>query len=548
MESRVGHRASQQLATLLIFIFCAGTSSLLEAQVTSGIHGTVTDQQGRPIVGAEVRVQADTTGVETNSSTDSDGNFGVVGLPPGAYTVTAARDGFTTKVYARLDLTVNRQVRLDIILTVGSMHQTITVAAIPLLLETGTSSTGSTILPWQVESMPLNGGNYLDLLQLVPGVSINRAAPEGDDNSAPILGERANNTYVLIDGMPNRDEVNGGPAEEFNQDTILEFQVLTSGYKAEFGHGSGGIVNVLTKSGANDWHGTASLFHRNYVLDSSDVAGARVPFLLRWDSNVTFSSRILKDRVFFFGSLERIRESRKSNFQSPGDFPPSLRLQEAQINKNGETYETRGFAKLNEQLGHHQLTQEVNLTNTQLTDQGDQPSLRSNFGIRRVMVGIRDTALLGNQSNPYVLSAYYQYRGEPFDHRPAHLEEGLPNIFVNLFTQLATDAVFGDVAQESVGPGFTPLVLHQKYHSAGINLAKHAGRHDVKFGWDFQRTGVNGTEASNFSGILFATESDFKRYGLVNSGVNVSWEQSGIAPDKNHIRLRNLYDGLFFSG
>ena len=119
--------------------------------------------------------------------------------------------------------------------------------------------------------MPLNGRNYLDLLQLVPGVAINRTVHEGDDKSSPILGERANNAYVLIDGLPNRDEVDGGPAGQFDQDAILEFQVLTSGYKAEFGRGSGGIVNVVTKSGANDWHGSASLFHRNYLLDTPDV-------------------------------------------------------------------------------------------------------------------------------------------------------------------------------------------------------------------------------------------------------------------------------------
>ena len=543
---RKAHRALQELATLLIFILCAGSSSLLKAQVTSGIQGTVTDQQGQPIVGAEVLVRADATGAGTKSTTDSGGNFGVAGLQPGTYTISVGRDGFTTKVYPHLNLAVNRRLRLDTMLAVGSMLQAITVTAVPSVLETGISSTGSTILPSQVEAMPLNGRNYLDLLQLVPGVSINRAAPEGDDNSAPILGERANNAYILIDGMPNRDELNGGPAEEFNQDTILEFQVLTSGYEAEFGHGSGGIVNVLTKGGTNDWHGTGSLFHRNYILDSSDVARAGVPFLLRWDSSATLGAPLLKDRWFFFGSVERIRESRESNFQFPGDFPPSLKLQEEQINKNRETYETRGFAKFDERLQHHQLTQEVNLTNRQATDQGDQPSLRSNFGMRRLMLGIRDTAFLGNQSNPYVLNAYYQYRGEPFDRRPAHLEEGLPNIFVNLFTQLTTGAVFGDIAQENVGPGFTPLVLHQEYHSAGINLAKPVGRNDVKFGWNFQRTRVDGTEASNFSGILFATESDFKRYGLVNSGVNVSWTQSGRAPYKNHIRLRNVYEGFFF--
>jgi hypothetical protein len=321
-------------------------------QTTYGIFGTVVDQQGLPIVGAEVVTRGDATGSETISITGLDGNFVVLGLQPGVYTVTAAHDGFTTKVYTRLDLTVNRQIRIDIMLAVGSMQQKVTVGTAPPILETGTSSTGDTILPKQVESMPINGRNYLDLLQLVPGVRLNRIFSEGDDNSAPILGERANNAIVLIDGLPNRDEVNGGPAGQFDQDSILEFQVLTSGYKAEFGHGSGGIVNVLTKSGTNDWHGTASLFHRNYVLDTSDVPHSDVPFLLRWDTSATIGGPFVKDRVFFFGAAERIRESRQTNFQFPPDFPPALEREEEMINKHGQTYETRGFTRFDEQLGH----------------------------------------------------------------------------------------------------------------------------------------------------------------------------------------------------
>jgi len=164
--------------------------------------------------------------------------------------------------------------------------------------------------------------------------------------------------------------------------------VLTSGYKAEFGHGSGGIVNVLTKSGTNDWHGTASLFHRNYVLDTSDVPQSDVPFLLRWDTSATIGGPLVKDRVFFFGAAERIRESRQTNFQFPPDFPPSLEREEEMINNHGQTYETRGFTRFDEQLGYHRLTQEINLTNTHLTDEGDQPSLRVNEDQRRLMLGI----------------------------------------------------------------------------------------------------------------------------------------------------------------
>src|SRR5260370_29553792 len=116
------------------------------------------------------------------------------------------------------------------------------VSADPTLLESTTSSSGATILPQQIEQMPINGRNYLDLLQLVPGVAINRQQDPTLDGATPILGERGGNALFLIDGMPNRDEVNGGAAAQFNQDSILEFQAVTSGYNAEFGHGAGGGI------------------------------------------------------------------------------------------------------------------------------------------------------------------------------------------------------------------------------------------------------------------------------------------------------------------
>jgi TonB dependent receptor/TonB-dependent Receptor Plug Domain len=394
--------------------------------------------------------------------------------------------------------------------------------------------------------MPLNGRNYLDLLQLVPGVAINRNFNEGDDNSAPILGERANNAYILIDGMPNRDEVDGGPAGQFDEDSILEFQVLTSGYKAEFGRGSGGVVNVVTKGGANDWHGSASLFHRNYVLDTPDVQHSAVPFLLRWDAGAAAGGSIKKDRVFFFGAAERIRETRQTNFQFPVDFPPSREQEEQSINRHGEAYESRGFARLDEVLGRHRLTEEVNLTNAHLADDGDQPSLRLNHDRRWLMVGVRDTVLWGEAASPYLLTGYFQYRGEPSVTRPSHLELGLPSTFVNLFSTLDTGNLFGDETQETVGPGITPLTLKEEYDSAGLSLQKAFSRHTLKFGWDFQRTRVDGTESANIFNVLFATTSDFNSYGLVNSGVHVTFTQVGASPELNRIRLRNTYNGLFF--
>src|SRR5207245_3404092 len=120
----------------------------------------------------------------------------------------------------------------------------------------------------------------------------------------------ANNTGFLIDGLPNQNELNGGPASQFNQDTIAEFQVITTGYKAEFGHASGGVVNVITKSGSNNLHGLASAYHRNSAFDSNDVPGTfpgsaipgqtEPPYLLRWDYDLAGGGALVRDKAFWF--------------------------------------------------------------------------------------------------------------------------------------------------------------------------------------------------------------------------------------------------------
>ena len=175
------------------------------------------------------------------------------------------------------------------------------------------------VTPEQIEKLPVNGRDYLDLVQLVPGVTVNRAADEGADTATPVLGERAGNAIHLVDGMPNRSEFSGGPATQFNQDSIFEFEVITDGYKAEFGHGSGGVVNVVTKSGQNDWRAMAAGFWRDDSLDSSNSLedGQDAPELDRWDLAANVGGPLIQDRVFMFASAEGIDEDRQLNFAIP---------------------------------------------------------------------------------------------------------------------------------------------------------------------------------------------------------------------------------------
>src|ERR1051325_1801744 len=218
-----------------------------------------------------------------------------------------------------------------------------------------------------------------------------------------LLGERSGNNNFLIDGQPNKDTVNGGAASQFNQETIAEFQVLTAGFRAEFGQASGAVVNVITRSGGNDYHGLASIFFRNNVFDSSnslDPLETEAPFLQRWDYSLALGGTIVKDKVFFFGSGERIRENRELNFVPPPGTPQIALDFENQFDNPSRIFDTRGFFKLDEQLGRHSLSQSVSYTNGNGRDFLPLPTAR--ICRREEMTSARDTCswVLATRSSP----------------------------------------------------------------------------------------------------------------------------------------------------
>lgn len=526
----------------------------LSAQTTSVVRGTVTDQQGLAVAGADIRVGSSALGIGRNALSAPDGSYQVAGLPAGMYRVVVSKDGFAPDTVSDLELTLNRTLTLDFVLKIGGLSEKVEVSGLAPLLDRDDSASSQTVLPAQIEQMPINGRNYLDLLQLVPGVAISRQQNPALDGATPILGERGGNAVFLIDGLPNSDVVNGGAAAQFNQESILEFQVLTTGYKSEFGHGSGGVINVVSKSGTNDWHGGLSVFHRNYKLDSSDsrkVLAGKAPFLLRWDPSAQLGGPLLKNRIFLFASAERMLESRQLNFQFLPTTPAILARLEAPFNLHTKTHETRVRGKLDEQWGRHRFTQQMNLTNTHVTDYLplveaiNLPSTRNDIDSRHLMLGFSDVFTLGNRAKPLLVTAHAQFRGEPSLVRPAHPEAGPASTLDNLFSSLNTGKLFGDQGQVRFGPGHTNLLLEQRYLSLGASAAKQAGPHTWKTGWAYERTHVDGTEASNLFNQLFATTGDLGTFGPVEAGVYFLQAQGGLTPADNVIRLRNNYNGAF---
>jgi len=521
------------------------------AQTTSTIEGTVSDRQGLTISGAEVSVTANTLAVSRKTTTDATGNYQISALPAGIYRLTVSHAGFSTQEFKDLEMTLNRTLKFDVSLDVGTVAQKVVVSAEMPLLETTASSQGATIVPSQIVNMPINGRNYLDLMQLVPGVAINRQADLNSDNATPVLGERANNTGFLIDGLSNQDELSGGAAAQFNQDTIAEFQVITTGYKAEFGHASGGVVNVITKSGTNDTHGLVSAYHRNSAFDSSNIPGQpNVPYLLRWDYDVAGGGAWIRDKAFWFGSAEGIHENRQLNFVPPPNTPQFLIDNEETYNEPTTNREVRLFAKFDQVLSNHHITEQMNYTNVHvnstnpLSAANSLPSTRTNLGDRNLLLGFSDVVTFGNSGSPFILNLRGQYRDEPTLTSPAHPQAG-PNTTFNLFSSYTTFGIFGDLGQFSYGATFTPSTVEQKYGAFGANLNKAISRHNLKFGWDFERTHVDGVEANGQNDQLFATESDYQQFGPIDAGFFLLLTIGGLTPQANQIKLRNNYTGLW---
>ena len=545
------------LIILGVSFVCLLLSSPAFAQTTSNIEGTIKDPKGAVVAGAQIKANSPSLSVERTATSDENGLYRIAGLPAGTYQLTFSASNFANSSFENIELTVNRTLTLDVQLEVGTVQEKINVAAETLLIDSSTSATGTTVTPQQIQDMPVNGRNYLDLLQLVPGVVVNRQANQGADNSTPVLGERAGNNNFMIDGQPNKNTVNGGAAAQFNQETIAEFQVLTTGYKAEFGQASGAIVNVITRSGGNGYHGVGSLFYRNDAFDSSNSLDPTVtdaPGLHRYDYSLALGGPVIKKKVFFFGSAERIRENRILNFTFPstGNAQANqiLRKFESPFDNPSRTRETRGFFKLDEQVRRHRLSQELNYTNgvvkefLPLSAANSLPSRRNNTSGRSLLLGFSDTVLVGDQSNPWVLTLRGGYRGDRANSGPAHPEAGVSTTF-QIFSSFTTNGIGGDIGSVAFGNAVTPSFLDQKYTSLSANAGKLFGDHNLKFGWNFLQTKVDGVESQVQTLQLFATVSDFVTYGPINSGFFTVTTAGGLTNQANEIHLRNNYNAVF---
>jgi len=258
---------------------------------------------------------------------------------------------------------------------------------------------------------------------------------------------------------------------------------------------------------------------------------------------------MVRDKLFWFGSAEGIHENRQLNFVAPPNTPQFLLNSEETYNEPTTTREVRAFAKFDQVLKNHHITEQLNYTNVHVNNTNplsaatNLPSTRTNLSDRNLFLSFSDTVTFGS-SSPFILTVRGQYRDEPTLASPAHVQAG-PNTLFNLFSSYTTFGIFGDQGQFSYGASLTPSTLEQKYGIFSASLAKTWNRNNVKFGWDFERTHVDGVEANLQFNQLFATEADYLQFGPVDAGFFLLATVGGLTPQANQIKLRNNFNGLW---
>jgi len=282
------------------------------------IIGTVADAQGAVVPGATVIVTNTATGVSTRTTTDQQGQYQAPELPIGSYTIKVDHRGFKSTQTAAYTLEINQVLRVNVTLPVGTTNEVVTVEGSAATVDTVDPTLGSTVSEREIANAPLNGRNALDLALLQPGVLPadnpgNGGAASANTQFSISGGRNDSNTFVL-DGGLNNDLLSNAVVYNPNPDSIQEFKVLTSNFSAEYGRNAGGIVTVVTKSGTNDFHGSAFDYNRNTDYNANDFIdkqiGAPRPNLKRNQYGGTLGGPIVKKNLFFFFSYQGQRETR----------------------------------------------------------------------------------------------------------------------------------------------------------------------------------------------------------------------------------------------
>ena len=568
------------LAVSVVLISVAGF-----AQTNAELSGVVTDESGAVVPKAQITVTNTDTGADRSVTSDDKGRYVAPQLPPGSYQVSVNAPGFESLIRKGITLTVGQGAVLNLAMKVGAVSEQVTVTADAPLVNTSSSSVSGVVEEKRIEELPLNGRDFTQLALVEAGVvsarNTDSTTTKGFGTRLVMAGSRADQTTWLLDGTNIKSMANlGTPGSAsgvmLGVDAIREFQVLTSNYSAEFGGTSGGVINLVSKSGTNQYHGSAYEFLRNDNVDARNFFDRDKAEFKRNQFGASFGGPIRKDKAFFFGNWEGLRERlgltrvpavpdvNAHNGILPGSATavpiapstkPFLDLWPLPngapiLNQNGtpsgfgqdffpanqttnENYVVaRGDYRMNDKQalfsrftldqGDKSAPDDLPLVNTAAVTRTRYVTLQHDFVISPLFLATTRIAynrtLLGSN---VVLNATF----------PANLY---------LFSKrIAPSITFPGIGTAILGPNDRNL-LHtaQNLYQIDENLIYTHGAHTMKFGFDFQKNDLNSDPGGREGGsISYASISDFLQdktlqtltVGVPGSSAQRSWRQQVYA-------------------
>lgn len=308
------------LLFLLILILITDRTASSQTVSTAQLSGVVHDQTGAVVPNASVKTEDVAKGFIRSTTTDGEGGYQFLLLPPGTYAVTAVAPGFHVIREDNVVLTVGQSVELSITLPVGEARESVIVQSNAELIETQRSSQATTIDQQRINNLPINGRNYINFTLTNSQIARDAAPAIGAIPTSGLNfgGIRARSNSINVDGADAGDYVSGGSRTTVSQDAVQEFQIITNGFSAEYGRAAGGVVNIVTKSGTNTTHASAFGFLRNrYIQATNPFSTVYQPAYTRVQAGFTFGGALKKDRTFYFFSTE-ITRRQESGFSQIG--------------------------------------------------------------------------------------------------------------------------------------------------------------------------------------------------------------------------------------
>jgi hypothetical protein len=308
-------------------ICCFLSAAVLLSSIASGqgvatgdLHITIKDPQGKAVTNATAVARDQAKGVERAASANSAGEYDVLALPPASYTVTITAPGFSSVTAQGVVITVGGSADLPVTLGVEGARETVTVNSEAALIETTRTSTTDTVDQTRIDNLPINGRNYINFTLTNSQVSRDNAPNTGaaPTSGLNMSGQRARSNLVNVDGADATDNSVNGVRSTVSQEAVQEFQIITNSYSPEYGRAAGGVVNIVTRSGGNDFHGDAFGYLRNRAFQAvNPFSTVKDPAYTRVQAGAAFGGAIKKDKTFYYFGYEVTRRH-ETGFSSIG--------------------------------------------------------------------------------------------------------------------------------------------------------------------------------------------------------------------------------------